>query len=74
MLISPSLNVSFTDEHTCSAPDYEIVTLQNELNIFCVVYHPPQGGAVNLFSVIDRFLYSVNVNKFLSCYGMHIVL
>lgn len=61
MIISPSLKVTVIKEYTCSTPDYEFLTLQNECNIFRVAYCPQQGD-VNLFS-FHRFLDFVKINK-----------
>lgn len=55
MLISPSLNVSVIREHSCSTPDYEMLTLQNEPNIFRVFYHPRREMLLIYFSLLTYF-------------------
>lgn len=67
--LSHLLNVALVPEYTCSTPDYAILTLQYERNIFSVVYRAPQSNVLTFLAFIVGFLFLITKNQYALCMG-----
>lgn len=63
MLTNNALNVSVIKEITAITDNYEVITVQRDLTIFCILYCPPNANLSTLIGFLYKLLGFVSCKK-----------